>query len=135
MPKTQEKPAWLGILGRMGEQPPVDLGQAVLGQPVRGQAALKEWVEATAGAMATASPPPHSSCFGCSVGRGTVAGGPASPSQLARTTESGRKPLGLWLAWSFRIFPFLSLPCAEATSHNGWSAWQMETESHRACGT
>lgn len=111
MPKTQEKPAWPGMLGRMGEQPPVDFGQAVLGQPVRGQAALKERVEATAGAVATASPPPHSPCFDCSVGRGTVAGGPAAPSQFAWTTESGRKPLGLWLVWRFSIFPFLSLPC------------------------
>lgn len=46
------------MLGRMGEQSPMDLGQAVLGQPVHGQTALREWVEATADSMAAASPPP-----------------------------------------------------------------------------
>lgn len=113
MPKTQEKPAGPGVLGRMGEQPPVDLGQAVLGQPVRGQAALKEWVEATAGTVATASPPPHSSCFGCSVGRGTVAGGPAARHSLHGPQRVGESPSGsVWRGWCgvFTIFLFLSLP-------------------------
>lgn len=82
----------------------MDLGQAVPGQAVRGQAALKEWVEITSGFGCSTS----SLFLGCSVGWGTMAGVPACHPQVAPTTESRSRPLGLRLASYFCIFPFLS---------------------------
>lgn len=49
----------------MGEQPHMNLGQAVPGQAVHGQDALEEWVEASAGSAAT---PPLSSFLGALLG-------------------------------------------------------------------
>lgn len=50
----------------------MDLGQVAPGQAVRGQAVLKDWVEATAGFELRHLLPP-SSFLGRSVGRGTMA--------------------------------------------------------------